>query len=250
MGRHGDLATRMKRYEAASHPQLLPRTPLLIRNDGRAFHTYTRQMARPFDPHFMDAMVHATQMTAADMQGFKLAYTQSDEATFLLTDYDTLTTSAWFDLDLSKIVSITAALFTAHFNDAMRGRTASLGVFDARAFSVPRSDVPNVFVWRQQDWERNSLSMLARAHFAHRECHGRVRAELHDMLHAKGVNWATDLTMREKNGTFLRADGTLDHSKWTYQELDDYLVSVIACEREERDARHPTSSADEQKVST
>lgn len=234
MGRHGDLATRMKRYEAASHPQLLPRTPLFIRVDGRAFHTYTRHMQRPFDPHFMDAMVHATQMASADMQGFKLAYTQSDEATFMLTDYDTLTSAGWFDYDLSKIVSITAALFTAHFNDAMRGRTAELGVFDARAFSVPRSDAPNVFVWRQQDWERNSLSMLARAHFSHRECLNRNRAELHEMLHGKGVNWATDLTAREKNGTFVTLGVAVDHNVGSYADLDDYLALATACERVER----------------
>ncbi|WP_280410555.1 tRNA(His) guanylyltransferase Thg1 family protein [Nocardia asiatica] len=233
MGRHGDLATRMKRYEAVTHPHLLPRTPLFVRVDGRAFHTYTRNMARPFDPHLMDAMVHATQMTAADMQGFKLAYTQSDESTFLLTDYDTLTTAAWFDRDLSKIVSITAALFTAHFNDAMQGRTADLAVFDARAFSAPRADAPNVFVWRQQDWERNSLSMLARAHFSHRECYGRNRAELHHMLYSKGIIWATDLTAREKNGTFVRLGGEVSHDVWNYTDLDDYLTSVIACEREQ-----------------
>lgn len=243
MGRHGDIATRMKRYEAASHPQLLPRTPLFIRVDGRAFHTYTRNLVRPYDPHFMDAMVHATQVTSADMQGFKLAYTQSDEATFMLTDYDTLTSSGWFDYDLSKVVSITAAMFTAHFNDAMRGRTADLGVFDARAFSVPRPDAPNVFVWRQQDWERNSLSMLVRAHFTHRDCLNRNRVELHEMLHSKGVNWATDLTPREKNGTFINVGGGVSHDVWSYADLDDYLTSVITCERDERIAADARAAA-------
>lgn len=85
--------------------------------------------------------------------------------------------------------------FSAHF-----GHSA---VFDARAFVMPLADVPNYFVWRAKDWARNSLSMLCRAHFSHDELHGKSRAELHDMLHAIGRNWTTDLDERCRNGTFL-----------------------------------------------
>ncbi len=195
------LGDRIKRYEAVSHFTATARTPLMIRVDGRAFHTYTRGMERPFDPRLTEAMVEAARYVASEMQGFKAAYIQSDEATFCVTDYDRVESQGWFDYDLMKVVSISAALMTARFNQHMGdGKTP---VFDARAFSVPASDVVNAFLWRAKDWERNSLQMYARAHFSHQQLHGKKRQAVHDMLHGIGRNWTTELSPQQKNGTFL-----------------------------------------------
>ena len=228
---------RMKRYEEAFRHQLPPRQPLIIRVDGRAFHTYTRDMVKPFDPILMEAMVYATRKTADDMQGFKLAYTQSDEATFLITDFDKLDSQGWFGYELNKVVSLSASLFTAHFNWCMGGDR--IATFDSRAFVVPLEDVPNVFTWRQKDWFRNSISMLAQAHFSHKQLHGKKTSDMHDMLHDKGINWATDLTEQQKNGTFVRkvtkhfTDGLAeydrtefvpDHSKADYMQIRDWIA--------------------------
>lgn len=228
------LGDRIKRYERAYNHHLTPRTPVLIRVDGRAFHTYTRGMDKPFDHNLMTAMLRATTHTAMDMQGFRLAYTQSDEATFLLHDFADLQTQAWFDYDHSKVVSLTASLFTAHFNQHMRWQTGNdtIAAFDARAFTVPAGDVPNVFLWRQRDWERNSLQMLARAHFSHKQLHGKGHREIHDMLHGRGINWA-ELPDPEKNGTFVRSDLGLCHQRLDYagvQELIDFTRADLAAE--------------------
>ena len=56
------------------------RTPVIIRVDGRAFHTLTRKMERPFDYGFIRAMVSGARAVASDAQGCELAYVQSDEA--------------------------------------------------------------------------------------------------------------------------------------------------------------------------
>lgn len=211
------LGERIKGYERASAHQLTPNSSVIIRVDGRAFHTYTRGMNRPFDQHLMDSMVLAAEQTAAEMQGFKLGYTQSDEATFLLTDFDRHDTLGWFGYDLSKLISISASLFTMYFN--RRHIVKQTAVFDSRAFVVPELDVPNTFVWRQKDWERNSLQMLARSHFSHKELLGKNRTQMHDMLHRVGVNWATDLTAQQKNGTFVLRDGTIHHLVWAYEDI-------------------------------
>ncbi|WP_063023931.1 tRNA(His) guanylyltransferase Thg1 family protein [Nocardia niwae] len=225
------IGERMKSYEAASDYRLTPNSCVFIRVDGRAFHTYTRDMDRPFDRSLMAAMVGAARMTAGEMQGFKLGYVQSDEATFMLTDYDTHQTQGWFGYELNKLVSLSASLFTGYFNQRMPEGPYP-AAFDSRAFVVPRADAPNVFVWRQRDWERNSLQMLAQAHFSHRQLHGKKRADLHDMLHGIGVNWATDLNEQEKNGTFILRDGTYLNDQWTYADIDQYLGSMIDVERE------------------
>jgi tRNA(His) guanylyltransferase len=216
-----DLGDRMKRYEQAAQYHFPPRQPLLIRVDGRAFHTFTRGMDKPFDRYLMEAMVYAMEKTAKEMMGFKLAYHQSDEVTFLITDYDRLTTQGWFDYELNKVVSVAASTFTAWF---ARMFSAKFGVatFDARAFVVPPEDVPNVFIWRQRDWERNSVTMLAQAHYSHKELHGKKVPDMHEMLHAKGVNWA-DCTPAEKNGTFLLRDGSVRGWKVDYTVISDWI---------------------------
>jgi tRNA(His) 5'-end guanylyltransferase len=220
------LGDRIKRYEHASNYALTPRSSMVIRVDGKAFHTWTRGMERPFDPGFVAAMQEATRRTAAEMMGFKLAYTQSDEATFLLTDYDTLQSQGWFGYELSKVVSVSASLFTAHFNWVLTNPAGTPAFFDSRAFIVPADDVPNVFVWRQRDWERNSLQMLARAYFSHRQLHGKGSSQVHEMLHDVGVNWA-DLPPHLKNGTFVLPDGRMVAQRMGYEDIRELITPPI-----------------------
>jgi tRNA(His) guanylyltransferase len=199
------LGNRMKRFEAVTRYRLVPRSCMVIRVDGRAFHTFTRNAQRPFDPDIIAAMVSATKAPAVEMQGFKLAYTQSDEASFLLTDFDEPDSQGWFDHSLNKVVSISASLFTAHFNVAYP--EDRLAIFDSRAFTLPAAEAPDMFIWRQRDWERNSLSMFARSRFSHEELLDRQTADVHEMLHQRGDNWA-HLPDRLKNGTFILPGGT------------------------------------------
>jgi tRNA(His) guanylyltransferase len=219
------LGDRIKRYEAASNFTLTPRSCLFIRVDGQAFHTYTRGCQKPFDLDIILAMQYATEKTSARMQGFKLAYIQSDEATFMLTDFDTFETQGWFGYKLSKVVSITASTFTAHFNDFMSrcplGK--NLATFDARAFIVPLDDAPNVFIWRQQDWHRNSVQMLTRAHFSHKECDGKNIPAMHEMLYEKGINWA-NCAGWEKNGTYMLPGGRMRWERLNYDDLSAILT--------------------------
>lgn len=215
------LGDRVKGYEAAYNHKFTRRTPLIIRVDGKAFHTFTRGCKKPFDQDLINAMAHAATETAKEMQGFKLAYVQSDECTFLLTDYDDLRTGAWFGYEVNKIVSIAASAFTAHFNWYWHIRCDqpySTAMFDARAFNVPRDDWQNVFIWRQQDWARNSLQMLSRAHYSHKELEGKNTADMHELLYEKGINWA-ELSSQHKNGTFIRSDYSHNFQKHTYESV-------------------------------
>ena len=195
------LGDRIKEYEKVTRTFATKRTPLIIRVDGRAFHTFTKDMNRPFDTKLMSAMVLAATDVANDMQGFKVAYIQSDEVTFCITDYDNLESQGWFNYNLSKIISISSAMMSVNlFKHLGYIKTP---VFDSRAFNVPIDDVVNVFVWRAQDWNRNSLQMYAHDNFTHKELHGKNKQDMHNMLHGIGKNWTTDLTDQEKNGAFI-----------------------------------------------
>lgn len=218
------LGDRVKRYEAVSKPLLSRRTPVIVRIDGKAFHTFTRGCEKPFDKQLVKAMAYATAKTAQNMQGFKLAYVQSDEATFLLSDYDTLETGAWFDNEVNKIVSITASMFTAYFNEWLNQNHNStktlqgLAFFDARAFNVPHDDYPNVFIWRQRDWERNSIQMLARSLYSQNQLNGKNVTELQEMIKAKGKDWES-LDLPYKWGTFIKTDGHAYFGKADYDKI-------------------------------
>jgi len=214
------LSDRMKRYEQAQALHLTRRVPVIVRVDGRAFHSFTRGCQRPYDPGIAGSMVAATSALAREMDGCRLAYTQSDEASFLLTDFARLETEPWFGYDLQKVVSLAAAGMTGHF---LLHHADQYGVgratFDARAFNLPREEVANYFLWRARDWHRNSVLMFAQAHFSPNQMHGKKLPELHDMLHEIGRNWATDTNPQERNGTFILDGAVLSDIQPIYASI-------------------------------
>ena len=223
------IGDRIKRYEAASKQVLLPRGWIVLRVDGKAFHTFTKGFKRPFDDVLIEAMVRAGERVALEMQGFKIGYHQSDEFTFALTDTDSYESQVWFEGEVQKLCSVTASMFGAYFNKEMSGTEA---VFDCRAFNVPHDDVANVFIWRQRDWERNSLQMFSRSHFSHKELNEKKKSDMHEMLHKKGANWA-DLKDVYKNGTFIIKGKGRVNKKLTYDELNELLLDATRYTSEE-----------------
>lgn len=199
------LGDRMKGYEAVSSGQLLRRCPVIVRVDGWAFHTWTRGLDRPFDLRLIDLMRRATEYAAVRMQGCKLAFTQSDEASFLLTDYDKLETQPWFGYDLAKVVSLSASTFTAKFNHSILSECQDEpATFDARAFNVPADDVANYFLWRAKDWRRNAIQMVAQSMFSPKELHGVKLDAAQEMIRAKiGAAWNAVLPNAIERGNWF-----------------------------------------------
>jgi tRNA(His) guanylyltransferase len=189
-------------YERRSQTELPRRTCTLLRIDGRAFHTYTRGCARPYDLDLMADMDATAQALCRAIDGARFGFVQSDEISLLLTDFAEFGSEAWFDGNVQKMVSVAASLATAHFNVARARRGAdSLACFDARVWTIPEpAEVANYFVWRQQDATRNSISMTARAYFSHKQCQGKSSDALQELLFTEaGVNW-NDLPVGFKRG--------------------------------------------------
>lgn len=222
MNRFPTLGDRMKDYEEVSKYRLPRKMPVMIRVDGKCFHTYTKKMQKPFDLSLTMAMVSATEKTAAEMMNFRLAYHQSDEVTFFLLDTSTQETEAWFNNELQKIVSITASLFTSHFNEAI-SHEYGFAQFDARAWTMPLEEVPNNFIWRQRDWERNSIQMVAREEFSAKELHKKSCIDIIEMLRGKGVQWE-DTKKIYKYGTFVTPERARIHEKLSYEQISQLLI--------------------------
>lgn len=214
------LGDRMKSfYEGISSTKLTRKTPVIMRLDGKAFHTLTRKFCeQKFDDTFSSAMIFTTEFLLSQIQGAKLGYVQSDEISLLLSDYDRIESGAWFDYKVQKMCSVSAAMATVAFNymffetkfgdlvirpDGKIPKPQEMGMFDSRCFNIPRNEVMNYFIWRQQDAMRNSLNGYAQMHFSHKELHGKNGTDVHEMLHTIGKNWTTDLNGSQKNGTFI-----------------------------------------------
>lgn len=193
------LGDRIKSYENVTRTYLTPNVPVMIRVDGKSFHTFGKQLDKPFDDNFINAMKTSAIESAKTMQGFKVGFVASDEVTFVLTDYDTDLTQSWFGYNINKLVSISAAVMTVNFAQFYPN---SLRVFDGRAFNIPKDDVINALLWRAKDWVRNSVAMVAHAHFSHKELHKKSISDMHEMLYNIGINWADNKNIY-KNGTFF-----------------------------------------------
>lgn len=214
-----ELGDRMKKnYEDRFKTSLMRRTYTVIRIDGKAFHTYTKGLNRPFDNGLIEDMDATTRYLCENIQGAKLGYVQSDEISILITDFDTLTTQAWFDNEVQKMVSVGASLATAKFNQLRIPRQlekawgkeipdgyipenfGKLAHFDARVFQLPTYDeVRNYFIWRQKDATRNSVSSVAQSKFSQKELHGKSTTQLKEMLADIGEPWE-DYTEGQKMG--------------------------------------------------
>lgn len=235
------LGDRMKRYEAVSKSMLMHRNPTIIRIDGKSFHTFTRGFVRPFDDVLIKSMQETTKYLCENIQNCVLGYTQSDEITLVLVDYEHLDTAAWYDYEVQKLCSISASMATMAFNKAFERnieeyihevkllgidgkrlsekdevkwkqyevyRNAYLNgaVFDARCFSVPRDEVTNCVLWRQQDATRNSIQMVGQSYFKHIELEHKNCNMIQEMLHETyGVNW-NDFEVYKKRGSAVIRD--------------------------------------------
>lgn len=216
------LGDRMKgQYEGRAKQFLPRRTYTIVRLDGKAFHTYTRECERPWDEGLHASMVRGAAALCREMSGAVLAYTQSDEVSVLLTDFASNDTQAWFDGNVQKIVSVSAAKMTAVFNAERPAGLYGLGLFDSRCFTIPDpTEVCNYFVWRQQDATRNSISMAAQSLYSSRELHGKSGDEQQEMLWQKGVNW-DDYPSAFKRGSVVYASRVLHAAdQWNAQPYE------------------------------
>ena len=242
---HDALGDRMKEYESRNQYFLQRRTPVIIRVDGKAFHTFTRGFQKPFDKVLGNTMVQTMEYLCQNISGCIFGYVQSDEITLVLQDYRKLNTDAWFGYRTDKLCSIAASMATMAFNkyfyegvqdwywedpfithlklpskeNLKNIYTKALdrgAMFDARCFNIPKEEACNLVYWRQLDATRNSIQMVGQANFSHNELQGKSCNMIQDMLHEqRGINW-NDYPTRWKRGV-----------AWTKEKGVDFEMPIL-----------------------
>ena len=256
MGKQGALGDRMKDYEMRSQSYLPRRTYTIVRVDGKGFSKFTKNMKKPFDDTFKDAMVE-TAIAMAKMFHPKMVFYQSDEISLVFSDFDSIEAQQMYDGKVQKVVSLTSACATAAFNQARleqfidstytdiqenvtgNGRTAVMsklaalrdgfkyGLFDSRVFCIPDyEEVLNYFVWRQKDATRNSISMASHALLGHTLSMNKSGAEKQEaMFEQVGVNW-NDYADVYKRGSVIAkqevkvTNGDAEATRNRWQEIE------------------------------
>ena len=184
----------------------MPGLPLLARLDGRSFHTFTRGLPRPYDERLTRCMIETTRALIQDLQP-RIGYTQSDEITLLWYEAD-IKNSLPFDGRFQKLASVSAGLASARFVQLLLQhlpeRADRTPCFDCRVWQVPsQKEALEVFLWREDDAVKNSITMAAGSFYSDRELHGKDSAEKQEMLFQKGKNW-NDYPAAFKRGTYLQ----------------------------------------------
>ncbi len=217
-----NLGDRMKGYENIERRYLTRRTPTLIRLDGKAFHTFTRGFQKPFDMVLMQTMWDTTTYLCENIMGVKVGYTQSDEIQLLLTDYENINTQAWFDKNILKMASISASMATLAFNNAfiknleewlymnswheqetIYRKRIGTALFDSRVYNIPKEEVCNAFIWRQQDATRNAIQMVGQANFPHKQLQNKNCSQIQEMLfQERDINF-NDFPTYQKRGACI-----------------------------------------------
>lgn len=225
-----DLGNRMKNYEKACRSMLPWRMPVVIRVDGKAFHTFTKGMQRPFDARLMAAMDTCAAAICEEAQGACLAYVQSDEISVLLHNYKRLKSMPWFENQVQKMVSVSASVATAVMQREMAEASTRTALFDARVFVLPEAEVTNYFIWRQQDATRNSIQMVARSLYSDRQCYRKSCPQLQEMIHAKGQNW-NDLSTGQKRGRCVTRETYEREGAIRHMWATDYDIPIFTQDR-------------------
>lgn len=223
-----EIGNRMKEfYENVLRTRLMRRCPVALRMDGKAFKHFTENFKKPYDRLFRDTMQETMLNLCQSIQGCVLGYTQSDEITLSLVDYETFSQEAWFNYEIQKMVSTAASMTTMYFNKIFERKTREFvmencclmdsnddfsqeenpneelhryvkiykdavskgAMFDARCFNVPKEEVTNLIYWRQLVAIRNYVQMAARTHLSNTEVKNKITKEMKQMLEQIGITW-------------------------------------------------------------
>lgn len=229
------LEEKCLHYRSLTDYKLLPNSNVIAMVDGRAFSKLVKNRFNlPFDDDFIRMMNETAKYVCENVQGCKIAYVQSDEISFLITDYDTPESDSFFGYRLCKMQSIIASLATAKFNqlyaahkiwknsydnlgydteDVLYKLTDAveyleempLAQFDCKVWAVPSgNDAYAWFLYRQLDCIRNSKQQVAQTYLPHKCLLGlKCDQQLELLKKEKGIDWSLGFSEGKKFGRFV-----------------------------------------------
>lgn len=234
-----ELANKIRAFESVSTtPSVTKGKPLIVRLDGKNFSTFTKSLKKPFDPRFSEFMIDITKALVEEFAA-DFGYTQSDEITLSWHVYENSAKQYPFDGRFQKIESILAGFASAFMNknliNYLPEKADQMPIFDCRAFEVDtKEDAIDAIIWRQNDCNKNAISMAARSIFSFNQVKFKKGKEMKEMLLNRGINFE-DYPFYFKHGTMVKrvkeekmlTDEELSRIPEKYRPTEPVLRSVI-----------------------
>ena len=201
------LGDYLKQFESVETTRVCPLgKPMVARLDGRAFHTFTRGLDRPFDERLTQLMRETTQFLVKETDAL-VGYCQSDEITLVWYLPNDTESQYLFGGRIQKLTSILASMASVEFNRNLAflipAKSSAFPLFDARVFSVPTlKDAFLCVLWRERDAIKNSITMYALSKFSHKLLQNVNGEQKRAMLRDIGCPWE-DLPLRHRRGTYF-----------------------------------------------
>ncbi len=226
------LKERMIELRSSTDVTLPTKKYVMVMIDGRSFsHIVKNKYEKPFDDRFIEIMNEVAIYVCKNVQCCKLAYAQSDEITFVLTDFENENACAFFGNRLTKILSIIPSMATAKYNQLVIADRIAFGwqnsqsikntildtklaEFDCKAWSVDNlNDVYSYYLWRQLDCIRNSKQQTAQTWLSHNTLKGLNCDEQIELLHnKKDIDW-NEFEDYKKYGRFIYKEKEMFHNE-------------------------------------
>lgn len=226
------LGDRMKAYEQSYETAIIGRLPVVVRIDGKGFSKWTKRVGavKPFDDGLAKCMARTVEGVMNHVEGALFGYTQSDEATFVIRNDQSLESTPWFGNRIQKMTSIIASAATATFNHfaASTFNSPPLALFDARVFAVPDiQEAINCLVWRQNDATKNSIS--AACYYKVAEITGKKTAR--NMMHGLNQNQQQELLFSEANINWNDFPTKFKRGIGVYKKTYNLIIDGNECTR-------------------
>lgn len=222
------LAVRSKAFQHAHDHRLPLKSYAILQLDGKAFHTYTKGMERPFDDRFIQAMNEVAVSVLSVISNAKFAYVQSDEINIFVTDLGDDKTQAYFGNRINKVVSTASGTASAVMSRLYPEK--QIAVLDARFFAVPNKHaVHEFFLWRQVDAIKNSVRSVAHTRFSSKQLEGKTTEDAKAMLIEAGLDWY-DFSQEKRQGRLITRKPQQKHiayvHKRTGEHFEDDIISL------------------------
>ena len=198
----GDL---MKDYEIYSTMKVPKNSNIIIRLDGRKFHSLARalKLEKPYDDNFYNVITNVC-LDIFNQFAPKFIYTFSDEISILL---DEIPFSGRVEKINSVFASVASSSFTYYLlhdysnefdlknlSDNERNIVFPLS-FDSRVIPIDYSSISDYFKWRQDECWRNCINgygiWALKKEYDSEEANERINglksSDIHDLLFERGI---------------------------------------------------------------
>ena len=191
----------MKEYEVYSSLKVPKNSKIIMRLDGRSFHSLARdlELEKPYDENFYRVISQVCRDLFEEFSPL-FVYTFSDEISLL---FDKLP----FDRRIEKLNSVIASFTSSSFVMNYDRKFKKPPAFDSRVIPINDGDILKYFKWRQDESWVNCVNSYGISYLkskypnnvANDKINGMGLSDIHELLFENGIN-LNDVETYKKRG--------------------------------------------------